>query len=143
MNERERIEFDIVVGHLYKNMGDDLMRKLRPGFEYYRSLEGKYIAVCVENASLEAEVAKLKSHNACYVAGDASTTELKSPMCSREDGSGKCRKSKMCENWDPEPQTPGEGSGAVGAALEHHKVHGVEVGEEDKKKSIWVRLFGG
>ena len=145
MNERERVEFNIVVGHLYKNLGNELLRNFRPGIEYYRDLEGKVGSMVGEISRLEHEVRRLERENAALRASSASTVEIQSPV-GYEGGSRRiCRKNENCANWEPEPQTPGEGSGVVGTALirdeDKHPTDRVEpVGE---KKSFFAKIFGG
>ena len=145
MNERERVEFDIIVGHLYKNLGEEMVRKLRPGLDHYRNIESLYAGVVTENETLKSELHKLKSQLAYYVASSASTTEIPAIKCAGEGGPGKCRKSQICANWEPEPQTPGEMSGKRGAALERdedkHDTESLPVAGE--KKSFFRKLFGG
>lgn len=145
MNERERVEFDIVIGHLYKNLGEEMIRKLRPGMDYYRGLESKISELSNTNTQLTAELTQLKAELAYYKVSRASTAELPAIKGIGGGGTGKCRKSGICANWEPEPQTPGELSGVNGAALERDEdKHDTErLPTAGEKKSFFQKLFGG
>jgi hypothetical protein len=159
MEERERIEFDIVVNHLYKNLGDDLLRRFRPGMDYYRGLELKLEESNKKRIALEVEVLQLKAKLSCRnsahmqpvdVSGE--TTRRNKPstvyMTPVDVGAGD-NASRKSANWDPEPQTPGDMSGKRGAALvergeDKHSTDMLPTVEDPpKKKSFFAKLFGG
>ena len=145
MDEKQRMEFDLSVGFIYKNMGDQVVRPLRIGVEYFREAERRLVATNTEKEALLKEVATLKAELAHYKAGNASTDTLKKPEGCDGSGRAKCRKMEKCENWEPEPQTPAEGTGVRGAALirdeDKHPTDRLPVVGE--KKSFFGRLFGG
>ena len=145
MNDKERMEFDNIVGFIYKNMGDEVSRKLRIGVDYFRDAEQRLIAAHKEKEELAAQLRAAQLELGRYKAGNASTAEIKSPLCQEKVPTGRCRKSGKCESWEPEPQTPGEGTGLHGAALvrdedKHNTERLPVVGE---KKSFLSKLFGG
>lgn len=128
MNDRERFLFDRIIIFLYKNMGDDILRDLRPGINYYRSLEEKLHRANSEINELYAELSRLRSNKRDNCILDIS----KGLECK------KCRNSPNCPNWDPEPESiVSEDSNSLVEKLEK-PVEGVE----GVKEGFFRKLFG-
>jgi hypothetical protein len=144
MDDKQRMEFDNIVGFIYKNMGDEVSRKLRIGVDYFRDAEQRLIAAHKEKEELAAQLRAAQAELGRYKAGNASTAEIKSPLCQEKVPTGRCRKNGKCESWEPEPQTPGEGIVRETALERDEDKHDTErlptVGE---KKSFLSKLFGG
>jgi len=141
MDDRQREEFNRVVTFLQRNMGHDVTRHFDVGVDYYRNLEAGIKKLEAERDALKHENSMLQVELNRYKLGNATTTEMKSPCSVR----GKCRKTDLCENWEPEPSIAVGESGVRGAALviDHDKKKTERMDAIVEKKSFFGRLFGG
>jgi hypothetical protein len=73
---------------------------------------------------------------------------MKSPVRVGECNRSKCRKTDICEDWEPEPQTAAAGTEIKAGALirdeDKHDTERMDAVEGNVgKKSFFGRLFGG
>lgn len=138
MNTHDRDAFNGAITLILRGLGDEVGGRIRRGLNHFRDLETEYSKLKAENESLKARIAALEKKETST--GNASTETIAFPTgacCKNGKDSG--------EKLDPQPQTPGDGSGVSGAAL---------VRDEDKiktdvmpiptvtKRSFFSRLFG-
>ncbi len=145
MNESQRFDFDRSINFVMKHMGDEISRHLRVGMDYYHEIELENAVLRIDHKKMVSEIAQLKAKLAQQSVANASTEELPAIKGGCQGDRGKCRKSGLCENWEPEPQTPGEGMMKKESALvrdeDKHPTDRVDTVAE--KKGFFSKLFGG
>ena len=145
MNESQRFDFDRSIAFVTRHMGDEVARHLRVGINYYREIELESAVLRMDHKRMVSEIAELKAKLAQQGVANASTEQLPVVGDGCQGGRGKCRKSGLCENWEPEPQTLGEMSDKKDAALERdedkHPTDKLDTVPE--KKGFFSKLFGG
>ena len=145
MNESQRFDFDRSIAFVTRHMGDEVARHLRVGMDYYRATEIEHAALSVDHVKMMHEITALKAQLAQQSIANASTEQLPAIKGGCQGDRGKCRKSGLCENWEPEPQTPGEGMMRKESALlrdeDKHPTEKLDIVPE--KKGFFSKLFGG
>lgn len=145
MNESQRFDFDRSVAFVLRHMGDEVSRHIRVGMDYYRALEMEHAALSVDHVKMKREIAVLKAQLAQQSVANAPTEQL--PVVGDGCGGGreKCRKSGLCENWEPEPHALGDGILKKESALirdeDKHATDKLDTIPE--KKGFFSKLFGG
>jgi hypothetical protein len=141
MNESQRFDFDRSIAFVTRHMGDEVARHLRVGMDYYRGVEVEHAALSVDHAKMKQEIAVLKAQQ---TTANAPTEQLPVVEGVCKGVHGRCRKNDLCENWEPEPQTPGEGMVKKESALVRDEdKHPTDKLDTVEKKSFISRLFGG
>lgn len=144
MNESQRFDFDRSINFVMKHMGDEVSRHLRVGMDYYHEIELESAVLRIDHKKMVAEIAELKAKLAQQGVSNAPTEQLPVVGGVCKGVNGRCRKNGLCENWEPEPQTPGEGITKKESALVRDEdKHPTDKLDTVEKKGFFSKLFGG